>query len=399
MQSEFGSQAPMGNQDELVILPNITLSKEYFDTIPTIDTTMVDGSAKYDTTYDIKSQGSSSSTSNMDEDMLQEHFRNLSSIKQSTIFNSDAGYDVFVNNTKISIQANYTDHFFWDVFNFKFLDGRPYDESDVEQESRVCVITEELATDYFGKSNVMGEFIIIDNKQYKIIGIVEKVKMAIRYLVSDIFIPFTDYQSSYNDSYFGSFAMIFQSDENLQKAKGEIESVAKSIPADLNPDYNEISVSPATYIELYAKMLYHQEDERKSLSFMRMILFGLLSLFILLPVLNLINLNVSRIMDRSSEIGVRKAFGATNSDILTQFVFENIIQTFLGGIIGFVLVSIAIYFINDGKYLGDIQLGIDYKFFFYSLVICLLFGLLSGILPAWKMSKTHIVNALKSKQL
>ena len=335
----------------------------------------------------------------MDEDMLQKYFRDLSSIKQSTIFNSDSGYDVFVNNTKISIQANYTDHFFWDVFNFKFLEGRPYDESDVEQGSRVCVITEELAIDYFGKSNVMGESINIDNNQYKIIGIVEKVKMAINYLVSDIFIPYTDYQTSYKDSYFGSFTMIFQSDENLQKAKGEIESVAKNIPADLNPRYNEITVSPATYVEIYAKMLYYQEDERKSLSFMRKILFGLLSLFILLPVLNLINLNVSRIMDRSSEIGVRKAFGATNSDILTQFVFENIIQTLLGGIIGFILVVLAIYFINDGKYLGDIQLGIDYKFFLYSLVICLLFGLLSGILPAWKMSKTHIVNALKSKQL
>ena len=59
MQSEFGSKAPMGNQNELVILPNITLSKEYFDTIPTVDTIMVSGAAKYDTTYDIRSQGSS----------------------------------------------------------------------------------------------------------------------------------------------------------------------------------------------------------------------------------------------------------------------------------------------------------------------------------------------------
>jgi len=399
MQSEFGGKAPMVNQNELIIMPNIKLSKEYFDTIPSIDTTFFDGVAKYDTTYDIKSNGSSNSSSSMDNDMLETHFRSLSSIKRSTIFNSDSGFDVFVNNSKININVNYTDHFFWDVFNFNFIEGRPYDENDVEQGAQIAVITLRLAKDYFGRENVMDELINIDGKQFKVIGIVERAKMAIQYLTSDMFIPHTNYETSYKDPYFGGFSMIFQSEENLQKAKGEIEYVAKNIPADLNPDYNEVTANPATYSELYAKMMYYEEDEEKSLSFMKKILFGLLALFVLLPVLNLINLNVSRIMDRSSEIGVRKAFGATNSDILAQFIFENIIQTLLGGLIGFILVIIAIYIINDGRYLGEIQLGIDMKFFFYSLIICLFFGVLSGLLPAWKMSKTHIVNALKSIQL
>lgn len=399
MQSEFGGKAPMGNQDELIILTNITLSKEYFDTIPSIDTTFLDGVAKYDTTYDIRSNGSSNSSSSMDSDMLETYFRNLTSIKRSTIFNTDSGFDVFVNNSKINIKTNYTDHFFWDIFNFNFIEGRPYDESDVKQGAQIAVITSRLAKKYFGREDVMNELISLDGKQFKVIGIIERAKMGARYLTSDMFIPNTNFESSYKDAYFGGYSMIFQSDENLKKAKGEIENVAKNMPADLNPDYNEVTVNPATYPELYAKMIYYDSDEEKSLRFMKRLLLGLLTLFVLLPVLNLINLNVSRIMDRSSEIGVRKAFGATNSDILTQFIFENIIQTLLGGLIGLILVIIAIYFINDGKYLGEIQLGVDLKFFFYSLIICLFFGVLSGLLPAWKMSKTHIVNALKSKQL
>ena len=128
MKSEFGGKAPMGNQDELIIMPNIQLSMEYFDTIPTIDTTFLDGVAKYDTTFDIRANGSSNSSSSMDNDMLETHFRNLSSIKRSTIFSSDAGFDIFVNNSKINIKVNYTDHYFWDVFNFNFIKGRPYDE-------------------------------------------------------------------------------------------------------------------------------------------------------------------------------------------------------------------------------------------------------------------------------
>ena len=399
MQTEFGGKAPMGNQDEIIIMPNIRLSMEYFDTIPTIDTTFFDGIAKYDTTFDIRSNGSSNSSSSMDNDMLETHFRNLSSIKKSTIFNSDSGFDVFVNNSKINIKVNYTDHYFWDIFNFNFIEGRPYDKSDVEQGAQIAVITTRLAKKYFGKIDVMDLLINIDGKQFKVIGIIEHAKLSIRYLTSDMFIPYTNYETSYKDPYFGGYTMIFQTEENLQKAKGEIEYVGKNIPADLNPDYNEVSVNPATYAELYAKMIYYDDDEEKSLSFMKYLLFGLLSLFVLLPVLNLINLNVSRIMDRSSEIGVRKAFGATNGDILTQFIFENIIQTLIGGLIGFILVAIAIYFINTEHYLGETQLGIDFKFFIYCLIICLFFGILSGLLPAWRMSKTLIVNALKSKQL
>jgi putative ABC transport system permease protein len=77
MQVEFGSRAPMGNQDELVIMPNITLSMKYFDTIPTIDTILVGGATQYDTTYQIKENGSSNSTSSFDKDLLNNSFRGL----------------------------------------------------------------------------------------------------------------------------------------------------------------------------------------------------------------------------------------------------------------------------------------------------------------------------------
>jgi putative ABC transport system permease protein len=69
--------------------------------------------------------------------------------------------------------------------------------------------------------------------------------------------------------------------------------------------------------------------------------FWLLQLFalfvMLLPTLNLVNVNITRIMERSSEIGVRKAFGASSRTLVYQFIVENLILTFLGGFIGMVL--------------------------------------------------------------
>ena len=55
----------------------------------------------------------------------------------------------------------------------------------------------------------------------------------------------------------------------------------------------------------------------------------------LLPTVNLININVSRIMERASEIGVRKAFGASSRTLVGQFIVENLILTLVGGAVGF----------------------------------------------------------------
>ncbi|MDF1694916.1 MAG: ABC transporter permease [Saprospiraceae bacterium] len=399
-QAEFGSKAPMKNQDELVILEYLTLQKVMYDTIAVVDTTFDSGVAVYDTTYDTKRTGRSISTSSFNEKLLQDHFRDLESIKASTIFNTGIRHDVFVNNSKLQIAINHCDAPFWDIFNFQFIEGRPFDASEVTQQAQVAVIAQKLAKSYFGKDkNVLGKFITVDARQYKVIGVVKDPTSSPDPIIVDMFLPYTNAEESYRDPYFGNYSMALLSDGNVEKTKKEAISASHDISLDLQDEYNELILKPVTYKELYAKALYYDEDPAKSLQFISWLLIGLLSLFILLPVLNLINLNVSRIMDRSSEIGVRKAFGATNSQILTQFVFENIVQTLIGGLIGFLLAFIAMYFINQSKSLGAVVLEMNVSFFLYSLLICLFFGILSGLLPALKMSKLQIVNALKTNQL
>jgi putative ABC transport system permease protein len=96
---------------------------------------------------------------------------------------------------------------------------------------------------------------------------------------------------------------------------------------------------------------------------------------------------------------VRKAFGANKVNLLIQFIFENIVQTLIGGLIGFLIAVALIYYINSAQLLGDTVLKIDTSFYLISFLICILFGVLSGALPAYRMSRMHIVQALKSNQL
>lgn len=324
-----------------------------------------------------------------------------------TFFSTGNSFDVFINNNKLSLDVVYTDAVYWQVFDFKVLEGRIYRETAVKNQEQVIVITDKTARDYFGISTgITGKSITLDGKNYEVIGVLEAPKRNFESIVADVFIPYTNMESRLlaSEDWFGSFTAIFlaNSPNNKDRVKDAIVHKAGQISLPNPEDYNVLTLLPATFSEHYAKRVdwgFHREDPSKSYQVVFSLLFGLLMLFILLPTLNLVNVNISRILERSSEIGVRKAFGAHSGNILFQFVFENVILTFIGGFIGFVLALILINIINDSNVLGEIVLQFNGTVFLYSFLIVLVFGILSGIIPAWRMSKLQIANALKQNQL
>ena len=122
---------------------------------------------------------------------------------------------------------------------------------------------------------------------------------------------------------------------------------------------------------------------------------GSRTLFMLLPTVNLININVSRIMERASEIGVRKAFGASSWTLVGQFVVENVLLTLVGGVIGFLGSWLVLQTFTRSGLIPYAEFNLNYRIFLYGLATAIFFGLFSGVYPAWKMSRLHPVQALK----
>ena len=119
--------------------------------------------------------------------------------------------------------------------------------------------------------------------------------------------------------------------------------------------------------------------------------------FMLLPALNLINLSLSRILERSSEIGVRKAFGASSWTLIGQFLVENIVLTLVGGALGFVLSLTAVRVITGSGLIPYADLQVSVRVFLAGLGLSLLFAMFSGAYPAWRMSRLHPVEALHGR--
>ena len=117
----------------------------------------------------------------------------------------------------------------------------------------------------------------------------------------------------------------------------------------------------------------------------------------LLPAINLVNVNLSRIYERTSEIGVRRAFGASSRHLIRQFVLENVVLCLVGGAIGFLLSAVVLAALNASDLIPYSDFGLSYRGFLAGMGLATIFGILSGLFPAWRMSRLHPVAALKGE--
>jgi putative ABC transport system permease protein len=92
---------------------------------------------------------------------------------------------------------------------------------------------------------------------------------------------------------------------------------------------------------------------------------------------------------------VRKAFGASSGKLVVQFVVENILLCLFGGMLGLLFAKGALLWLEGSGLIPYLKVDIKLAVFLLGLLITLVFGLLSGVIPAWKMSRLHPVQALK----
>ncbi len=331
---------------------------------------------------------------------LEKYAKSLKTPESVAIMSNFSFSNTYVNGKRIKLNTKYTDVAFWEVASFEFLEGKPYNEQNVRNGDHVAVITDDLRDQYFEPgAQAVGKFVDIENINYRVIGVVKGSPPTRLYTYGDVYFPYTAPKSNYESKGMRGryIAMVLaKHSEDISAIQAEFDNVISRLSKDEIQDGQKFSVLVVKAHTYYGHFLeqFAREDSQKVFFYT---IIGLVLLMIMgLPAINLVNVNVSRILERASEIGVRKAFGAPSKALLWQFIIENIFITFIGGLFALVLSFLVITMINSSGWIAYADLTINFPVFLTSIFICLIFGLLSGVLPAFRMSKLKIVDALKS---
>jgi putative ABC transport system permease protein len=347
----------------------------------------------------VEEKGKNSNNSSQPSYYFLTHFAGaMKTPVKMTVFSGFSGTNTYINNKKIAVDYKYTDANYWDVLEYDFLEGKPFNQQQVANAERVAVISEDMKKQYFGDMPlVTGKFIEADNVKYRVIGVVKNIPITSYMTYSEIYLPYTVAKTDYKGKgYMSNFNAILlgATAADVPKMKAEYEQIVSRIPVEDKKQFDHLYSHANSYISSYVDT---GNESQNGVTLVLTVIGVFTFIFMSLPTLNLVNINITRIMERSSEIGVRKAFGASSKTLVYQFIVENIILTLLGGIIGLVLSFVAIEVINSASFIPNLELSINFTVLSIGLLVCLIFGLLSGVYPAWRMSKLKVVTALRAQ--
>ncbi len=309
-----------------------------------------------------------------------------------------------------------TDGDFWKVFDFRFTEGKPYDQTAIDAQQSVAVITESMARGLFGsKKDVVGREFLVNYLPCKVIGVVKDVSTLATTAYAQMWIPFgvaTENCLEFNSWENGLMGMT--STTILAKDRSDFPKIREEAKRKLK-EYNTV-IAEQGYEMVDQNRPYDQEKQSINIAWnyevevsharrQKLIIFLIL---LIVPAVNLSSMTQSRLRQRVSEIGVRRAFGCTRAEIVWQIIMENMIVTLIAGAIG-LLLSIAFAWIAAASLFAvpysftmneatiDFSILMHPSTFGYALLFCFLLNLLSSGIPALRAARTNIVNALTGK--
>ncbi len=270
---------------------------------------------------------------------------------------------------------------FFRVRNLSVDSGRFFTEADVEAKRRVCVIGRTVKKEILGDMNPLGTLITIGESKFRVVGLMAPKGVTLGFDFDDlVFIPVTTAMELFDTDSLFNITVKVRSEHEIHLAKEDIKKTLIKKHAG-EEDFTVLSQD---------EMLSVME---RILKIMTAVLAGIASISLLVGGVGIMNIMLVSVKERTREIGLRKAIGAKNRDILFQFLAEAVMLSLVGGLLG-ILIGIILSWM--------IPIFISYlptKLSAWSVVMAFSFsvfvGIFFGVYPARKAASLDPINALR----
>ena len=260
--------------------------------------------------------------------------------------------------------------------------GRFFSESEDRNGSRVTVIGDGIKEAFFGFEDPIGKYIKIDNVKFRVIGVLEKQGKFLGLFSVDnqAILPLGAYKRIFSKR--GWMRLSVKVPKNkIEEGLDEIFGVMRQIRGLKPSQKNDFAINQTKAFESqYNKLKLAIGGTGYFITLLSLIVGGI----------GIMNIMFVTVKERTREIGVRKAIGATNGMILGQFLMEAVTICFFAGIIGLGF-AYAVSLVINQFFPSTLPLALSV----FSIFISMIVGVLSGFIPAYKASKLDPIDSLR----
>jgi len=259
--------------------------------------------------------------------------------------------------------------------------GSYVSQSDVDTKAKVVVLGTKVKEELFGDQNALGQVVMLSDARYRVIGVMQKKGTSLGWDVDDvIFIPVTSGQDLFGtDSLFEILASTPRA-EDVERAIAQIKSILVKRHAH-KEDFS---------IQTQGAMLSTMDT---ILGVLTAVLGGIAGISLLVGGIGIMNIMLVSVRERTREIGIRKAIGARNSDIMAQFLIEAITLSGVGGVIG-ILLGVGIALIIP-LFVTVLPTSVSAWSIVMAFSFSMAVGVFFGVYPARKASLQDPITALR----
>ena len=295
--------------------------------------------------------------------------------------------DKSVKSTVIGVTANYLG-----MMNYKIRHGELINSHHYDLKLKVCVLGAGVAGALFGYENPVGNMVKVEDQWLEVVGVLDSKtlftetvgELAARDLNTDVYVPLSMFLNRFSreNALTGEIQQItaqVESSDRLMEASRLIDEILKRHHFN-NQDYN---------IVIPFELLKQEEKERQIYNFL---LGAIAAISLIVGGIGIMNIMLATVMERTREIGTRRAIGARKSDIMSQFVSEAVAISIVGGIIGVVfgvVLSLSVSLFTD----------VTTYIRLYSVLIAFTFSVIVGIsfgyLPAKNAANLNPVDSMR----